>query len=777
MDPALAPGAPPASVVFQDGLGERRRVSDATGNDTLELLCLREELTAVPSFEFALRERTSRLANFRHTYFGRVRNVDRLNDPDGSLAIVCDSIRGVRLSNLLAATERRPIALDINASLHLIRQLVSAVALLHENARDVAHGALGPERIIVTPNARVVIVEYVLGAALEQLRYSHERYWRELRIALPPTAGLPRFDHRSDITQIGAVALSLIVGRLLQEDEYPARVGEVVASAWAISARGGLEPLPPGLRSWLTRALQLDPRHSFASALEARDELDRVLSGEDEEETVAGFENRFASSDASAPDLPLQSSTTASVQRTSASAAALSAPTAVPTSAGSSEISSPGVRLSTSARGSTVPSAGQGVATAGSAVTAGIAAAGSGWVASGSKTPGGASPTAIDPGATQSSKTVNSVSEFVSNLANPAASAPTTPAAASPAIVAPTKADPTKSTAKGRSQGWRRAPYGRMALGMVALVVLSLGGFAARRYVGTPAMPPVPGAGVGSVNISSNPPGAQVLVDGLTRGMTPLTLTLKAGGHLVELRGNGEPRTVPITVSAGTQTSQYIELPKDVVAFGQLQIRTEPAGAMVTVDGVPRGRSPVLVQSLAAGDHAVVLESDTATVKQTVSVEPGATAALVVPLTAAETAPLSGWVSVSAPVEVQLFENKRLLGTTQSDRVMVTAGRHDIEIVNEPLGYRAIRSLQVAPGKTVPIKLEWPKGQIALNALPWAEVFIDGESVGETPIGNLSLPIGPHEIVFKNPTLGEQRYAATVSLRAPARVSVDLRKR
>jgi hypothetical protein len=97
--------------------------------------------------------------------------------------------------------------------------------------------------------------------------------------------------------------------------------------------------------------------------------------------------------------------------------------------------------------------------------------------------------------------------------------------------------------------------------------------------------------------------------------------------------------------------------------------------------------------------------------------------------------------------------------------------------VNEPLGYRAIRSLQVAPGKTVPIKLEWPKGLIALNALPWAEVFIDGESVGETPIGNLSLPIGPHEIVFKNPTLGEQKYAATVSLRAPARVSVDLRKK
>src|SRR5581483_46930 len=78
MDPALAPGTPPRTIVFQDGLGERRRISDVSGADTIEQLCLRAELTAIPSFEFALRERASRLASFRHVYFGRVRSVDRL---------------------------------------------------------------------------------------------------------------------------------------------------------------------------------------------------------------------------------------------------------------------------------------------------------------------------------------------------------------------------------------------------------------------------------------------------------------------------------------------------------------------------------------------------------------------------------------------------------------------------------------------------------------------------------------------------------------------------
>ena len=283
MDLAVASGSSPAPSNFQDGLGERRRSQDAAG-EPIELLCLRRDLTSIPSFEFALRERTSRLAAFRHTYFGRVRSVDRLGDAASTLAVASDFTKGVRLSQLLTPTDKRPVTIDINAALHLIRQLVNAVAMLHENARDVAHGAIGPERVIVTANARVVIVEYMLGAALEQLRFSHERYWRELRVAAAPSATLPKFDQRTDITQIGVVAVSLILGRLLTEDEFPDGMADVLASASGISAQGASEPLPHGIRTWLSRALQLDQRHSFESAIDAQAELDKVLSGEEEEE-------------------------------------------------------------------------------------------------------------------------------------------------------------------------------------------------------------------------------------------------------------------------------------------------------------------------------------------------------------------------------------------------------------------------------------------------------------------------------------------------------------
>jgi hypothetical protein len=316
----------------------------------------------------------------------------------------------------------------------------------------------------------------------------------------------------------------------------------------------------------------------------------------------------------------------------------------------------------------------------------------------------------------------------------------------------------------------------RMWLAAAAVAVLAVAGIslpAARKFV----TPGSSSAAEGTLVVNTNPPGAKLFVDGVEKGVTPLTVALKPGAHSLEVRGDGTPRLMPITITAGAQVSQYLELPKIASAVGQLQVRTEPAGARVSVDGVARGASPVTIADLTPGEHSVQLESDLGSVKQIVTIEAGNTSALMVPLGAPDGAPVSGWIALSAPAEVQLFENKRLIGSSQSDRLMVSAGRHEIEIISEALGYRAVRTIQVSPGKVTPVKVEFPKGTIALNALPWAEVWVDGEKVGETPIGNLQLTIGTHDVLFRHPELGEQRHKATVSLAAPARLSVDMRKK
>jgi serine/threonine protein kinase len=734
MERAAASSFTPAAVAFIDGLGERHNVLDPSGSETLEVLCVRDELAAVPSFEFALRERVSRLATFRHSSFVRVRAVERLTDRHATLAVVSDSAAGTRLSDLLAQAAERRVNLDINAALCLIRQLVPAIAALHEHARDIqgfAHASIAPERLIVTPNGRLLVVEYVLGAALEQVRYTPDRYWHDLRIAIPKTTNLPRFDHRVDVAQMGIVALSLVLGRLVRDDEYPTRLGEVVASTWAISSRGGFEPLPPGLRGWLGRALQLEPRTAFATAAEARAELEKLLGDSEHLAAPASLEaflERFQSADRPA--------------------AAVS-PAPEPRREVKPE---PKPEIKQELRNE---------------------------------------PTSLDlrarpePPSTIAPPTFADIRPTADPIAAPVAQKPTLEPAsvhisfgydASPAR----KVEEERESFSFEAVPDRPAVSKKLVIAAVAAVLVLGGGYFAFTSFSTPS--PKVETETGTLVVTSNPDGVAAFVDGEPRGMTPVTLTLSAGPHVVELRGPGEPRTIPVTITAGTQATQYIELPKTTAKNGQIQIRTEPSGARVTVDGIPRGTSPITVAELTPGEHAVVLEGESGSVKETVVVESGVTASLVVPMgaagggAAASNAPVSGWISVAAPIDVQIFEDGRPIGTNLSERIMVSAGHHEIEIVNEAVGYKVSRALQVAAGKVSVIKLEMPQGTLSVNAQPWAEVWLDGERVGETPIGNLSVAIGTHSLLFRHPEFGERHQTALVTAKGPVRVSIDMRK-
>ena len=107
---------------------------------------------------------------------------------------------------------------------------------------------------------------------------------------------------------------------------------------------------------------------------------------------------------------------------------------------------------------------------------------------------------------------------------------------------------------------------------------------------------------------------------------------------------------------------------------------------------------------------------------------------------------------------------------------MLAAGQHELVFVNQALGYRAKRTVNIAAGRVTNFSLELPNGSVNLNAAPWAEVFIDGQRVGETPIGNLAVPIGAHEIVFRHPQFGERRHAVSVTAGVPVRISVEMKQ-
>jgi hypothetical protein len=285
---------------------------------------------------------------------------------------------------------------------------------------------------------------------------------------------------------------------------------------------------------------------------------------------------------------------------------------------------------------------------------------------------------------------------------------------------------------------------------------------------------------LGKLSVGTSPTGIAVFVDGEPHGVTPLGVELPAGEHVVELRTDTERRRIPVTVTAGGQVSQYFEFARAgaTQATGELLVRTDPIGASVTVDGKYVGRSPVSVPDLAPGTHTVVMQNDSGTQTERVIIENGRTASLVVSMGGlTPKAGAAGWIRLDSPGSVQVFENGRVIGNSDFERIMLPVGRHDLEFVNDALGYRERRTVQVVAGQTAAMRLEWPRGTMAINALPWAEVLVDGNRVGETPLGNVSVPIGSHEVIFRHPELGERRMSVTVTARETLKVGVDLRSK
>jgi hypothetical protein len=756
------PSPQPTQLTFEDGLGERRYALGAL-SEPLEVLKLSSVLSAVSSFDFALRERAARLTGFRHESYARVRSVE-LDRRTSALVVISDYVSGVRLSTILQESQKRSIPVDANVARRLVRQLIAAAAALQEAAPEVANGAIAPERLVITPTGRLFVVEYVLGAALEQLGHSRARYWRELGVALPGSVGGPPFDARADVTQIGTVALSLILGRQLTTDEYPERLQDLIHGATLRTVFGGIEPMPPALRDWLRRALQLDQWDSFASPAEARVSLDEAFGAENavaEMAAVQVFLARFASTDL-APEADL-------APRLEAMKAFLAR---YPPRRGEAAPSAPPPPDTTAAAPleSVVPP---------SAIASAPIEAPRPIEPPRAVEPPRVEAARIEPAETSKPIEVPQTISRIDHVEQreQAERAAMKPLETEPEFELPSEFPaPTFNYAEERRSAtpvpaWPIRFRIAIIAGTAALVLaLVIGVLLYSRSGG--------GSDLATLSVGTTPPGIAVFVDGRPHGVTPLGVELPPGDHVIELRTDTEQRRIPVTLTAGGQVSQFFEFARPAPAGGELLVRTEPLGAAVTVDGQYVGRSPVSVPDLSAGTHTVVMQHETGSVTERVLIENGRTASLVVSMTGgAQKSAAAGWIRVDVPTTVQVFEGGRLVGGSDVDRIMLPVGRHELEFVNPGLEFWERRTVQVNAGQVTPVRLQWPQGSMALNAIPWAEVFIDGTRVGETPIGNITVPIGPHEVLFRHPDLGERRMTVTVTAGDPLRVGVDLRSK
>jgi ribosomal protein L12E/L44/L45/RPP1/RPP2 len=328
--PASAPAQPLASWYAQgmsDGLGDRLLMFDNSEAPSLELLRFHQELAQAPGFESALREQVRRLARFQHPAFARVRSVQRL-EPDDDLALISNVTDGKRLSEVLHRA-RGPAA-----AAALIRQLAPALAQFQQHGDGNAHGLLDPNRIVVSPEGRLTIVEHAVGPAIEALALRHFQL-AGMGIPLPPApeGSSARLDAATDWYQLGLVALSVLIGRPVT----PADVPEIDRLLDELEASSGTDQaaLSPLLRQWLERALRISGERIETSA-DGQAALDELLQREQPRDTrrLEAQPEEAASSSPIEPARPLTAAELhrAAIERVlqAAAAAAAAAPQPAP---------------------------------------------------------------------------------------------------------------------------------------------------------------------------------------------------------------------------------------------------------------------------------------------------------------------------------------------------------------------------------------------------------------------------------------------------------------
>jgi hypothetical protein len=128
-------------------------------------------------------------------------------------------------------------------------------------------------------------------------------------------------------------------------------------------------------------------------------------------------------------------------------------------------------------------------------------------------------------------------------------------------------------------------------------------------------------------------------------------------------------------------------------------------------------------------------------------------------------------VRINAPVDLKVLQGDRVLGSSADGPIVATAGTYQLELINSALGINMRRQVTFLAGQITRLDVTIPAGRVSINAQPWAEVSIDNRPVGETPLANLSVPVGEHDVVFRHPDLGERRQRITVRADTPARVS------
>ena len=249
------------------------------------------------------------------------------------------------------------------------------------------------------------------------------------------------------------------------------------------------------------------------------------------------------------------------------------------------------------------------------------------------------------------------------------------------------------------------------------------------------------------VNVTSQPSGATVIIDGKDRGTTPVTLfDLTPGRHHLKYRLAGYVERDRF-FSTNENPGPYIE--KNEVLEeekGLLLLKTDPEGCDIQIDGVSVGRTPRLVTHLAVNGAYSVKFRKAGYQDQVINVKFEGRK----PLVREEKLVLaSGTIDISSePAGAEVTVNGIVKGQTPLRVTEVPRGRATVKFRLDGFA-EEVRELAINAGdvQALPIILKGLPGTLQLTSVPdGARFYVNNEAKGRGPLSVPGLKPGEYSV-------------------------------
>jgi PEGA domain-containing protein len=248
--------------------------------------------------------------------------------------------------------------------------------------------------------------------------------------------------------------------------------------------------------------------------------------------------------------------------------------------------------------------------------------------------------------------------------------------------------------------------------------------------------------------------GGDVYLDGGRKDVAPAILTgIAAGDHVVEVRKEGSaPWRQTVTVIAGQQVRVAATFGPPAGVGASLRVISNEPDVDVFVDGEDKGKAPLTISDIKPGEHIVGgRKPKFKPQEQTIRVAPSENAIVSFRMELAPVDRPHAALKVQSTIpNAEVFVDGSSLGRAPIDRSDLDPGKHFVVVHRD--GFTDFkREIFLVENQAVALVADLSAtGALRILSTPeGAEVRIDGELIGHTPVQHDGVSSGDHIVEFR----------------------------